>query len=227
MYKPDGERIRWGLVTTSADDIILSTGNALIKLGRFRAAHSVIATADRKTGFDPWAMTFDRSREIDSNPNTKETVLYCTAMYGVFRVDMKSAAAAAATAGASGGAGGASAAVTPIQIATDSMAVDGKTVPPSLDMFGIESLSNGLLIVTSAEDARLWIINPRNGRLTVLVNASSDKRMAVGDALTEAKLLDPSALCLFDGERKLLIASFQCDSLNELTLPTEFDPRLF
>ncbi len=113
------------------------------------------------------------------------------------------------------------------KVRIDRLSVDGVTkMHKTLNLFGIESLSNGLLIL-GAYDSRVWIANPRNGRSAVLVNARGESGSADGDALEEAELIDPSGLCVFDDERKLIITEHRPKLLRELTFPTSFDPKLF
>ncbi len=93
-----------------------------------------------------------------------------------------------------------------------------------LKLFGIVSMSNGLVIVSGYH--RLWLLNPTTGRIIALVNASGLRGTDDGEALYEARLGDPTCLALFDNDWKLLITEYTSGTVRELTLPSDFHPLL-
>ncbi len=136
-----------------------------------------------------------------------ESIMFYATDHGVYRLNVMTGANSA--------------------VKTDPVAVDGDTkVPDHFVLHGIDSLSNGLLIV-SGDDCRLWVLHPGTGRIGVLVNRRGGTHVWDGEAVEEASIDNCATVCVFDQERKVLICGWEFGPLQEMTLPDSFDAKLF
>ncbi len=177
-----------------------------------------------------------------------QSVLYVTGatwVGGLYRLDLNRCTATGTNDRGDGGSDAKGDALSPIRL--ESTTVDSVTpVPHPFPITGIEIIATttgaggddggggGEVLLIVSEDCekgnrhRIWLVNPRNGRLAVLINPSGEMGRADGDSLTAARLTLPRMLCaLNSSDRDQTVLLAESRQMREITLPTVIDSRLF